>query len=211
MRKELQSEPAQYEVGRFYRVPCVWASWPDTHLTPRWWPVLGPQHEDSEFLNAPFQHYHVDFRFLERESREVALTPQGPPRAFSVVITAMNIIVGKVGPYGKVKRLAEAPSAERLVEDAAWFRVRRMKCKAPWSAYPHKLAFWREALERAYQGQRLRNGRFCPHKGADLGTFTPDGDVVTCPLHGLRWNIRTGELTPTTTAMRMPTTEESCA
>ena len=28
MRRAIQSEPTHYEVGKFYKVPCVWASWP---------------------------------------------------------------------------------------------------------------------------------------------------------------------------------------
>ena len=28
----------------------------------------------------------------------------------------------------------------------------------------------------------------------EIGNFYRDGDVVTCPGHGLRWNVKTGEL-----------------
>ena len=27
-----------------------------------------------------------------------------------------------------------------------------------------------------------------------MSTIKPDGDVVTCPLHGLCWNVTTSEL-----------------
>ena len=52
--------------------------------------------------------------------------------------------------------------------------------------------------KREYCGcTRLKAGLICPHKGADLSTFEPDErDCVTCPLHGLTWNVRTGELVP---------------
>ncbi len=42
------------------------------------------------------------------------------------------------------------------------------------------------------------NGRFfaigntCPHRGGPLGEGELDGDVVTCPWHGWRFNVETG-------------------
>lgn len=33
----------------------------------------------------------------------------------------------------------------------------------------------------------------CRHKGGLLGKGTLDGLVVTCPLHGWRFNVRTGD------------------
>ena len=191
MKKELQAPPAHYEVGKFYDVLCVYAKWPNMDARPRWWPVLGPQHEDSDFINAGYQHYHVDFRFLNDASRELLRGPQGPSRAFSVVVTSVNIVAESAGLPTRDS------SAERMLEDDSWFQVRRVKCKAQWPAYPSRFAWWLSELEAAYMGERLRGGRYCPHKGTDLSTIKPDGDVVTCPLHGLRWNVRTGELVST--------------
>jgi nitrite reductase (NADH) small subunit/3-phenylpropionate/trans-cinnamate dioxygenase ferredoxin subunit len=33
----------------------------------------------------------------------------------------------------------------------------------------------------------------CPHAGGPIGEGTLVGDVVTCPWHGWRFNVRTGE------------------
>ncbi len=33
----------------------------------------------------------------------------------------------------------------------------------------------------------------CPHAGGPLGEGSVDGDVVECPWHGWRFNLRTGE------------------
>jgi nitrite reductase (NADH) small subunit len=33
----------------------------------------------------------------------------------------------------------------------------------------------------------------CPHAGGPIGEGTLAGDVVTCPWHGWRFNVRTGE------------------
>ena len=202
MRKGTPIAPTHYEVGRFYRVPCVWASWPNLGSTPGWWPVLGPQHEDEEFIDFPYQHYHVDHRFLNAKWREDLISARGGGggvcMTFSAVITSMNIANGSSASRGGVPAFAQTDhnGTERMPEDDSWFRVRRLKCKAQWPEYPRRLARWLKYLERAYQGQKLRRGRFCPHRGTDLSTIKPDGDVVTCPLHGLCWNVRTGELVP---------------
>lgn len=34
---------------------------------------------------------------------------------------------------------------------------------------------------------------FCRHKGGSLGKGTLDGPVVTCPLHGWKFNVETGD------------------
>jgi len=33
----------------------------------------------------------------------------------------------------------------------------------------------------------------CPHMGGDLGEGCLSGDVVTCPWHGWRFNVKTGK------------------
>ena len=46
---------------------------------------------------------------------------------------------------------------------------------------------------------RNRDGSFfateiaCKHQNADLSTGTIDGDVLTCPRHGWRYDLNTGE------------------
>ena len=34
---------------------------------------------------------------------------------------------------------------------------------------------------------------FCRHKGGSLGRGTLDGSIVTCPLHGWKFNVETGK------------------
>ena len=52
-------------------------------------------------------------------------------------------------------------------------------------------------LSAAYRDARLVNGTICPHRGADLRGMKPDADgCVRCPLHSLRWNLKTGRLAP---------------
>ena len=205
MSGEPQTDGTYHEVGSFYVVPCVRAGWPNIDDKPRWWPILGPQHEDGEFINFPYQHFHVDYRFLDAKARKLVSVALGSSLAFSAVITANNIVPedrepdqsNSPGPKGVRGLPSTCPPVDRIAEDVSWLRTRRLKCKAQWPAYPDaKIVHWLGALEMAYSGQRLKRGLVCPHKGTDLSTIKPDGMVITCPLHGLRWNVRTGELAP---------------
>lgn len=42
-------------------------------------------------------------------------------------------------------------------------------------------------------GQYFATGNICPHKGGSLGEGFTDGDIITCPLHGWRFNVKTGQ------------------
>ena len=33
----------------------------------------------------------------------------------------------------------------------------------------------------------------CPHRGGPLGEGILDGNIVTCPMHGWRFNVKTGQ------------------
>jgi hypothetical protein len=72
----------------------------------------------------------------------------------------------------------------------AEYRLR--KCKRAMPEYPRHMP-WRISLAHAYAKEKLRNG-ICPHKGTDLTTCPVVDGIVTCPGHGLRWNVTTGKL-----------------
>ena len=160
-----------YEVGKFYMVPCVHGNlfWLDKVA---WWPVMGPFHEDREYIGFADRHYHLDMRFLQtRAYRQLSADDRG--REFAIVLHEHH--------------------SYSLSEPV----LRRMKCKRRMPDYPHWRVPWLRQLERAYADTPLKPGRVCPHKGANLSTMTPDkSGCVTCPLHGLRWNAETGRLAP---------------
>src|SRR3989338_2757421 len=41
-------------------------------------------------------------------------------------------------------------------------------------------------------GEFFAIGNTCPHRGGPLGEGFLEEDVVTCPWHGLRFNVKTG-------------------
>lgn len=161
----LNSTNSSYEVGKFYRVPCVRAQY---HYVVDDWPVTGPQHEDAEFINFPYQHYHIDWRFVPQHRFK--------PLGFHFTVPLMT--------------------SERINQQGLPAPVlRRRKCQRQ---LPDFLVSKRSerlgALEAAYAQCKLKPGMICPHRGIPLVGAFQDGDVVTCPGHGLRWNVKTGEL-----------------
>ncbi|WHZ21262.1 MAG: Rieske (2Fe-2S) domain protein [Nitrospira sp.] len=55
-------------------------------------------------------------------------------------------------------------------------------------------------------GRILAVDNTCPHAGGPLGEGTLDGEVVECPWHGWRFNVRTGER-PENPEIRVPCVE----
>ena len=157
-------------IGRFYAVPTVRGK--IFHLL-RDWPVLGPRHSDKEIIGFPHVHYHVDWRFVSK----------------SVLHSVANF--GRQTLFGiVVHRGAETDFLPAPV-------MRRRKCIRGFEAlgtFPR--APWLRELESVYASRRLEN-LVCPHRGIPLVGCPREGNVVTCPGHGLRWNLTTGELHPT--------------
>lgn len=169
---ELSAPP---EIGRRYLVPVV-----EGRVLKRkgWWPVVGPRHEDAELINFDAQHYHLDPRFLAPGEWNCVSAPVG---AWGVVGCYRHPLI--FGPSGRVPK-----------SSPEW---RPRLCRRALPAYPRDLAPWLPVLEVAYADCRLTPGLVCPHRGAPLAGLPVEDGLVTCPLHGLRWNVATGELAPT--------------
>ena len=163
----LASAARPFEIGKFYVVPTVRGK---LYHIDRNWPVLGPKHEDSEFIGFPEQHYHVDWRFVpDRDYRHSSL------RLFTRVATPLMQSNG--GPN------CDLPSP----------MMRRRKYQRAFDVSIFQQVRWLLTLETAYASCKMTN-LICPHRGLPLNGCPQDGDVVTCPGHGLRWNVKTGEL-----------------
>ena len=51
----------------------------------------------------------------------------------------------------------------------------------------------KEILIANVDGEFFAIDNRCSHMGADLSKGKLDGDIVTCPRHGSRFNVKTGE------------------
>lgn len=160
--------------GRRYLVPHVRlrdeAIATAMRMNPHWvrprscWPVLGPVHEDAAIIGTPDLHYHLDPRFL------------------------CPVDEATWGPAGDVFRIV---MGTRMVEAEALLPA---TCWSSTIEYPRHRMSWLPRLEEAYAEARV-DCRTCPHRGVYLGSLQADEHgAVTCPGHGLSWNLKTGRL-----------------
>ena len=166
-----------WEPGCVYRVPVAHGTW--RHRT-RDWVVIGPRHEDAEFIGFPHQHFHVDPRFVPVTTwRDAMDSPRG---------------IGDI--LGAPLMEAINPTSNWVAPTLLGIRRRKMLRTVPDSmiASLMQTAPWLASLRAAYADDRLRDG-VCPHRGLPLHGLEVGADgCVTCPGHGLRWNVRTGRL-----------------
>lgn len=171
---EIEGEPL---VGKFYLVPCVLDAYMD------WIPILGPEHDDKEYIGLDHLHYHRDLRFLcDQEIADIFArgirgeAPHCAPEEFAMT----SIMV--------TKYLASA-----VVE-------KKRKCRRTMPDFPINVRgfpqlTWFPGLEAAYKDALLSSCLRCPHRGMPLKNLPKDeqGNVV-CNGHGLKWNLETGKL-----------------
>lgn len=178
----------KYAVGKSYEVPCVKAirghRW-DRLFGGEWVPVIGPEHRDGEIIGFPYLHYHIDWRFASKR-----LFKRASQRySFVAPMDDRNV-------YNRVLHRWPIQNKQETMEDpfhSGGIVLRRRKCQREFPDYPRDLATWLPALEKSCAGLTMQN-MTCPHRGMPLASCPREGDVVTCPGHGLRWNVKTGEL-----------------
>jgi hypothetical protein len=194
------------EVGREYMVPCVtrlprWVNGPgldnDEHIVP----VLGPAHEDADIIKFPEEHWHYDLRFLAPEIIDGLMAEVERVHGKKLGIEP---VYDDIPPLPRIKKKLRPRYAMLAVipylNAAEPFKtsLRRLRCLRKMPDYPSRigntlLPFVRE-LENAYAQHRKRDCRTCPHRGTPLNGLPIRDGVVTCPGHGLRFKVSTGEL-----------------
>ena len=160
-------------IGKFYQVPTVFGLFGYRY---DFWPVLGPAHDDKEIIGFEYVHYHYDFRFFN--SRQWAF-------ALDYTMDRPHSMVMSYNP-----RLPETKLGPVVFKRRKYFRA------SPQWPYPKKSG-WPFDLAMAYKDAHLKD-MICPHRGASLrGMPVDEAGCVTCPLHGLRWDVETGGLAVT--------------
>jgi hypothetical protein len=181
------------EIGKFYLVPCIKVEfsartiWMDVNC---WVPVLGPKHSDSEHLNFPFDHYHIDWRF-------VGHTPFNRLKRERSVLSRVLTNDG-TDPWNKT--ITRSPELRRIKckrEMPEFPKVSQIIVRSAYSAGDGGGQKWaRMETAQAMVCNKLKPGNICPHRGIDLTPFIKPDGIVICPGHGLRWDTKTGELLP---------------
>lgn len=186
-------------IGQRYLVPTVLYVWGPgqrraerrwgADSVPRPWPVLGAKHNDSELLGFPYDHYHVDPRFLsEADWKRVQRYGQSRHGGSTTIIEGVPLAhtptyaADDNGNFGPV--LTPHPPVEWLA----------LTCRRPMHK-PLRVPELAAKLEPHYAGQKCKHGKagfICPHRGFALGTIEAVDGVITCPLHGLRIDAESG-------------------
>lgn len=163
-------------VGRFYMVPCVFC------VLDGLVPIIGPLHEDKEYIGVADRHWHYDFRFIANLPCHDESTN-----------------------FGRACFEERTDGSKNVVNVNSAVAIHRRKCFRVMPEYkttyvngtirtPVPFLF---DLERAYADTKMNTDTMiCPHRGIPLkGQPIRDGCVLCCG-HGLQWNVKTGELVP---------------
>jgi nitrite reductase/ring-hydroxylating ferredoxin subunit len=65
---------------------------------------------------------------------------------------------------------------------------------APGSTKQVKISDGKEVVVANIDGKFYSIGGICNHAGGPLGEGTLEGNVITCPWHGSKWDVTTGKM-----------------
>ena len=187
-----QPLPETPVIGRKYPRPCVRTRWVSVRIG--WIPVLGSVHRDREYVGADFSHVHVDYRFLSEAARATLESEMSITRRAIQINQVHSTPITYVWP-DEMDHAVDVEDAPRLdIKTESWLQIRKVTYRGPYPTYPPHVQ-WIDELSAAFQEARLGLSRICAHQGTELSGFVPEADgTITCPLHGLRWDVATGRL-----------------
>jgi hypothetical protein len=179
---QIEGQPV---IGKMYLVMCVKVSVESGKYecgVRGWVPIMGPLHDDREYIGVKIRHYHIDWRFARFDDDGAGPVEQAR----------------KFGRFVSDKQVMSLPE------------LRRRRCVREMGAFPTHLPDYSgdgtpidfiRKLETAYRDVKLKpDCMICPHRGISLAGVTEKDGVRVCPGHGLAWRMDTGELSPRLTA-----------
>lgn len=188
---ECPALPDQLILGESYDRPCVRADWHNAGVA--WFPVLGTIHNDAEYIKADFTHIHVDYRFMPRRHREEADKEVESGSRIFAVNPVHSQPISRICPEGFDEPVIMEEAGKIAPEK--WIQVMKREYTGPYPEYPSRFVPWIDELRDGYRERQLIDGIICPHQGTDLTGIEPDAKgFVTCPLHGLCWDLKTGRM-----------------
>ena len=180
IRVDLLTEPPV--VGETYLVPCVEDQ--GTHL-----PLLGPVpvHSDPDHgINAPFDHGHIDLRYLSDQDVRVAALGIALRLGGLPPIMSIPVILARAAAAAPVDELLASLAGNFVTRIGGPVELRPLRCAR--SVLPRGIPDppWRAQLEAAYAGQALSPAGLCPHRNAHVLSQPVGADGLrVCPMHGL--------------------------
>lgn len=163
--------------GEQYPIPCIRTQDLNWIAQTEWLPIIGPLHEDAEFLHFPVEHYHIDFRFVDPTSF-AALSARYA--SDGILSNLLGLIVGK-------EQILEGPVLRQLPLQRAMplypVHSREGEPLPQFCALEAAFADWVIDPKRA----------ICPHRGLPLYGLADEDGIAVCPGHGLAWDMRSGK------------------
>ena len=178
-------------LGEILMVPCVYREnwvpyeyteqdvWRDTKDIPNFvkkiWitPVIPHLHSDIE-NGQDFPHYHADFRFIK---------------------TTTDILTGEETAIPEYHENHTWGHYVRAFPDLYKYKDEGLVYFAlPVVSLQHKVITGVKLISKSKIKHKCIHKGKCPHRGYDLSQERAVDGVITCPLHGLKFNEKTKEL-----------------
>lgn len=158
-------------IGKEYLVKCIRSKREYVIGEIRFWcPVFGESHHDKE-LYLTEKHYHIDWRFL--------------PKIYLNEQEGYHRAMGWFKQFNNTYFFSPIMEYEIKETDYLPFTYLRHFGEFPEHSF--------DELVEKYKNVRMHD-MICPHKKANLRSCEVIDNVVTCPCHGLKWNVKTGSL-----------------
>lgn len=133
-----------------------------------WRPVFDKSHCDNPKHALPEEHYHQDWRFVLEEH-----------------ILAQRLVFSDISLHTSKNVEYYAPIMKSNVEDEQ-YKEREY--------FRHFEKFYGFLQLRAdFKKAKMKN-MICPHHKTNLKSCRIINGIVQCPQHGLKWNVKTGDL-----------------
>lgn len=158
-------------IGKIYLVKCVRSKRPfviGKHY--QWCPVFGEKHHDKELYLEKI-HYHIDWRFMPQKYLE----------------EHHQNYQNKGWYLGIQNTYFYSPMMEYEIEEERYLPLEYLQ------DFEHFPDHSFDELLELYKNVKMKD-MICPHKKANLKSCKVENDIVTCPCHGLKWNVKTGYL-----------------
>lgn len=154
-------------IGEYYQVKCV-------IVNTIWRPVFDKSHCDNKKHALNKEHYHQDWRFVPEE----------------LVLAQRRVFSSKM--YDPLPHENREYFAPIMKSQAYGEEYRPMEYLRHFNHFSGKFG----TLEQDMKKAKMKN-MICPHHKTNLKSCIPINGVLQCPQHGLKWNIKTGDLIPT--------------
>lgn len=141
------------------------------------YPVINHLHNDRE-NGQDYYHYHVDYRFIQlipskREDSNLSITPKYHP-------------YHDFAPWLRYDLRVNASGVDNSQDYKLEYHA--LRC-----IRVHQRGIAGNVNQAKLAHHCIKNGK-CPHRGYDLSQVVHINNVITCPLHGLKFDRITNQL-----------------